>query len=72
MVLAGAAGLAVATPRARRRMAAMAPDSRVGVVVFGIIPLVLVLVGTVALLPPRYQVTVLRSVFLLAVCRCPR
>ena len=71
VVLATAAGVAVATPRARRRMMAMAPDSRVGVVVFVLIPMVLLLVGTVVLLPARYQVTVLRAVFLLAVCLLP-
>ena len=44
---------------------------QIGAIIFIVIPLLLVLVATVWLLPPAYQVKMLRVVFLLIVCLLP-
>ncbi len=50
---------------------AIAGQTRVGIVIFGLSPLVASLVAGVALLPDPYQVPVLRGVFLLVVVLLP-
>jgi len=51
----------------RRRTASY----RAGLFIFGMVPLLLALVGSVTVLPARYQVTALRWFILLAVCLLP-
>ena len=58
-------------PGFRRWFAKLAEEKRTAFVVFGVLPLLLVAIGTIVLLPRPYQVTVLRSVFLTAVCLLP-
>jgi hypothetical protein len=55
----------------RRWFAKAAAEKRTGAVVFVIIPVVLVAIGGVTLLKSDYQITVVRSVFLVAVCLLP-
>jgi hypothetical protein len=55
----------------RERFAKTTPKGRIGLVLFGVIPLLLVLFGMVVLLPERYQVAALRVIFLVPVCFLP-
>src|SRR6266496_1333499 len=64
--------LVLLVPRIRDWFAKKASEvARTGVVVFGVLPLLLVAIGTIVLLPRPYQITVVRSVFLVAVCLFP-
>lgn len=55
----------------REKLAKTTPKGRIGLVLFGVIPLLLVLFGMVVLLPERYQVAALRVIFLVPVCFLP-
>lgn len=55
----------------RRDLITASAKKQIGVIIFILIPMLLVLVGTVWLLPAAYQVVVLRIVFLLIVCLLP-
>jgi len=46
-------------------------ERRTGAVVFVVLPLLLIAIGTIVLLQQAYQITVVRSVFLAAVCLFP-
>src|SRR5262249_51500122 len=48
-----------------------AEEKRTALVVFALLPVLLVAIGTIVLLPRPYQITVVRSVFLIAVCLFP-
>jgi len=61
----------LALPAARRWVARSTPQSRVGLVIFGIVPVVLLAVGTVLLLREEYQKAALRMIFLVVVCSLP-
>lgn len=47
------------------------PKGRIALIIFLVIPLMLVLVGAVVILPEKYQVFVIRSIFFLSVCLFP-
>jgi hypothetical protein len=47
------------------------PKGRIGMFVFGVIPIVLFLFGLVVFVPERFQVPVLRVIFLVPVCFLP-
>jgi hypothetical protein len=55
----------------REGLAKTTPKGRIGLVLFGVIPVLLVLFGMVVLLPERYQVAALRVIFLVPVCFLP-
>ena len=57
--------------RFRVWFAKLAEEKRTGILVFIVLPLLLVAIGTIVLLPRPYQITVVRSVFLVAVCLFP-
>ncbi|HEX9629471.1 MAG TPA: hypothetical protein VF961_05590, partial [Pyrinomonadaceae bacterium] len=44
---------------------------RIGLIIFGVIPLVMISVGTVILLPVAFRAAALRMIFLLCVCLLP-
>src|SRR6516162_9739849 len=58
-------------PQFRRWFAKLAEEKRTGIVVFVVLPLLLAAIGTIVLLPPAYEIPVVRSVFLVAVCLFP-
>jgi hypothetical protein len=60
-----------AIPAARHWLARSTPQSRIGLVIFGVVPTILLVVGTVLLLPPVYQTAALRMIFLVVVCSLP-
>jgi hypothetical protein len=57
--------------RFRDWFAKLAEEKRTAFVVFAVLPLLLVAIGTIVLLPRPNQITVVRSVFLIAVCLFP-
>ena len=67
LALAGFLVMIGVYPRSRRWLDESTPTRRVAIVVFGLIPILLFLVTAVVALPAKYQVTALRSVFLLLV-----
>ncbi|HWM94593.1 MAG TPA: hypothetical protein VN493_27815 [Thermoanaerobaculia bacterium] len=56
---------------AQRWLAGSTAQRRIGFVIFGVIPTVLLSVGTVILLPEHHQVAGLRVIFLAVVCSLP-
>lgn len=58
-------------PTVRRRLLVATARTRVGLLIFVVIPILSVLVGAVVLLPEEYQIPALRTVFLLVVCLFP-
>jgi hypothetical protein len=49
----------------------LTPNYRAALFIFGVIPLLLALIGSVTVLPQRYQIIALRSVILVTVCLLP-
>ncbi len=68
---AALAGAAAFMPSGRRWLLGRSANTRAAFIIFGAVPLLLLLIGSVAVLPVRYQVTALRVVFLLVVCLLP-
>lgn len=64
-------GTVLAIPPSRRRLQDQKPSFRAGLFIFGVIPLLLALIGSVTVLPQRYQLIALRSVILVTVCLLP-
>jgi hypothetical protein len=65
-----AVGTVLAIPPIRKRLQKK-PIFRAGLFIFGVIPLLLALIGSVTVLPQRYQFIALRSVILVTVCLLP-
>ena len=63
-------GTVLAIPSIRKRLQKK-PIFRAGLFIFGVIPLLLALIGSVTVLPQRYQLIALRSVILVTVCLLP-
>jgi hypothetical protein len=63
-------GTVLAIPPIRKRLQKK-PIFRAGLFIFGVIPLLLALIGSVTVLPQRYQLIALRSVILVTVCLLP-
>jgi hypothetical protein len=63
-------GTVLAIPPIRKRLQKK-PIFRAGLFIFGVIPLLLALIGSVTVLPQRYQFIALRSVILVTVCLLP-
>ena len=63
-------GTVLAIPPSRKRLQKK-PILRAGLFIFGVIPLLLALIGSVTVLPQRYQLIALRSVILVTVCLLP-
>jgi hypothetical protein len=64
-------GALLAISPGRKWLQRQKPSFRAGLFIFGVIPLLLALIGSVTVLPPRYQVIALRSVILVTVCLLP-
>jgi hypothetical protein len=64
-------GILLAIPAGQRWLKRQKPSFRAGLFIFGVIPLLLALIGSVTVLPQRYQVIALRSVVLVTVCLLP-
>ena len=64
-------GTVLAIPPIRKRLQHQKPNFRAGLFIFGVIPLLLALIGSVTVLPQRYQLIALRSVILVTVCLLP-
>ena len=64
-------GTVLAIPPSRKRLQHQKPSFRAGLFIFGVIPLLLALIGSVTVLPQRYQLIALRSVILVTVCLLP-
>jgi hypothetical protein len=64
-------GTVLAIPPSRKRLQDQKPSFRAGLFIFGVIPLLLALIGSVTVLPQRYQLIALRSVILVTVCLLP-
>jgi hypothetical protein len=64
-------GTLLGIPAGQRWLKAQKPSFRAGLFIFVVIPLLLALVGSVTVLPQRYQVIALRSVTLVTVCLLP-
>lgn len=64
-------GTVLAIPPLRKRLQRQKPSFRAGLFIFGVIPLLLALIGSVTVLPQRYQLIALRSVILVTVCLLP-
>ena len=64
------AGTVLAIPPIRKKLQKK-PTFRAGLFIFGVIPLLLALIGSVTVLPQRYQLIALRSVILVTVCLLP-
>jgi hypothetical protein len=64
-------GILLAIPAGQRWLKRQKPSFRAGLFIFGVIPLLLALIGSVTVLPQRYQVIALRSVILVTVCLLP-
>jgi hypothetical protein len=64
-------GALLAISPSRKWLQRQKPSFRAGLFIFGVIPLLLALVGSVTVLPQRYQVIALRSVILVTVCLLP-
>jgi hypothetical protein len=64
-------GILLAIPKGRKWLKHLTPSFRAGLFIFGVIPLVLAFVGSVTVLPQRYQAVALRSVILIIVCLLP-
>jgi hypothetical protein len=65
-----AVGTVLAIPPIRKRLQKK-PIFRAGLFIFGVIPLLIALIGSVTVLPQRYQFIALRSVILVTVCLLP-
>ena len=65
-----AVGTVLAIPPIRKRLQKK-PIFRAGLFIFGVIPLLLALIGSVTVLPQRYQLIALRSVIFVTVCLLP-
>ncbi|MGH2701705.1 MAG: hypothetical protein ACRDJ2_08015 [Actinomycetota bacterium] len=61
----------LAFPSVRARISKATPRSREAMLSFVVAPLLLLVVGTVVFMPDRYQVPVLRAIFLAIVCLLP-
>ena len=66
-----AVGTVLAIPRSRKSLQGRKPIFRAGLFIFGVIPLLLALIGSVTVLPQRYQLIALRSVVFVTVCLLP-
>jgi hypothetical protein len=66
-----AVGTVLAIPPIRKRLEHQKASFRAGLFIFGVIPLLLALIGSVTVLPQRYQLIALRSVILVTVCLLP-
>ena len=64
-------GTVLAIPPIRKRLEHQKASFRAGLFIFGVIPLLLALIGSVTVLPQRYQLIALRSVILVTVCLLP-
>lgn len=64
-------GTVLAIPRSRKSLQGKKPIFRAGLFIFGVIPLLLALIGSVTVLPQRYQLIALRSVVFVTVCLLP-
>lgn len=64
-------GTVLVIPRSRKSLQGKKPIFRAGLFIFGVIPLLLALIGSVTVLPQRYQFIALRSVILVTVCLLP-
>jgi hypothetical protein len=64
-------GTVLAIPRSRKSLQGKKPIFRAGLFMFGVIPLLLALIGSVTVLPQRYQLIALRSVVFVTVCLLP-
>jgi hypothetical protein len=60
-----------AFPSTRRWLIQATAQRRIGIVIFGVLPVVLLSVGAVVLLPPPVQAAALRVIFLGVVCSLP-
>ncbi len=58
-------------PATRRWLARSTAQRRIGVIIFGVIPIVLLSVGAVVLLPEELQAAAIRVIFLVVVCSLP-
>jgi hypothetical protein len=65
------AGTLLAIPAGQKWLKHQKASFRAGLFIFGVIPLLLALIGSVTVLPQRYQVIALRSVILVTVCLLP-
>ena len=64
-------GTVLAIPPIRKRLQHKKASFRAGLFIFGVIPLLLALIGSVTVLPQRYQLIALRSVVFVTVCLLP-
>jgi hypothetical protein len=64
-------GTLLAISPSRKLLQRQKPSFRAGLFIFGVIPLLLALIGSVTVLPHRYQIIALRSVILVTVCLLP-
>jgi hypothetical protein len=64
-------GIVLAIPPSRKRLQQQKASFRAGLFIFGVIPLLLALIGSVTVLPQRYQLIALRSAILVTVCLLP-
>jgi hypothetical protein len=71
LIAAGLIVIALLIPSVRKNVKAATPRSREALLTFVVAPLLLSFVGTVVFMPDRYQVPVLRSIFLVIVCLLP-
>lgn len=71
LLTAAVIGMLLMISPARQWLGKRTPSYRAGLFIFGVVPLLLVLVGSVTVLPGRYQVTALRWFILVAVCLLP-
>lgn len=60
-----------AFPSSRRWLHQSTAQRRIGLIIFGVLPAVLLSVGAVVLLPPQLQAAALRVIFLVVVCSLP-
>jgi hypothetical protein len=70
LLLTAVVGTVLAIPPSRKWLKKK-PVFRAGLFIFGVIPLLLALIGSVTVLPQRYQLIALRSVILVTVCLLP-
>ena len=70
-LVAGAALIAILMPIGQRWLSRSTATTRAAIFIFVILPALLILVGSVAVLPQSYQLTALRVAFLVVVCLLP-
>jgi hypothetical protein len=58
-------------PAVQKSLRMASAQKKTGVAVFGVIPVVLIILGVIVVLPPDVQVIIVRVVFLLPVCLLP-